>query len=64
MILTDADKMPWGKYKGERMENVPASYLHWLWMNGKKEDKVDSVAIYIRENLSALQQEHPDGIWD
>lgn len=61
--LTDTDIMPFGKYKGERMEDVPASYLHWLWTNGKKEDKQCPVAGYIRLNLHALAKEYPDGIW-
>jgi len=23
-------KMPWGKHKGEEMDDLPASYLEWL----------------------------------
>jgi len=46
------------------MEKVPASYLHWLWINGKKTDFKCPVANYIRENISFLKSEHPDGIWD
>jgi len=62
--LTDDDPMPWGKYRGERMEDVPAAYLLWLWNNGKKHDKQCPVADYIRRNRGALELEHPDGIWD
>ena len=61
--LTDTDPMPFGKYKGTPMQDVPASYLHWLWSNGKKSDHIDKVAIYIRRNLNALKTEHPDGLW-
>lgn len=61
--LTDLDPMPWGKYKGEPMQDVPASYLHWLWVNGMDKDRLAPVAVYIREHLSHLKQEHPDGIW-
>ena len=61
--LEDWDPMPFGKHKGQRMESVPASYLHWLWVNGKKEDQRCPVADYIRRNLTPLAQEHPDGIW-
>ena len=61
--LNDTDKMPFGKYKGELMQDVPASYLHWLWTNGKDRDPRCPVADYIRRNLDALKQEHPDGIW-
>jgi len=62
--LTDIDTMPFGKYKGEQMQDVPASYLHWLWTEGSmKNDYASNVAAYIRENLEALKQEYPDGIW-
>lgn len=60
--LLDTDAMPFGKHKGVPMQDVPASYLHFLWTNGlSKDDK--PVANYIRANLSALQQENPDLIW-
>jgi uncharacterized protein (DUF3820 family) len=56
--------MPWGKHKGQPMQDISASYLHWLWQEGKKNDKLCPVADYIRRNLSALKKEHPDGIWN
>jgi len=31
MKLTDESPMPFGKYKGEKMANVPASYLKWIY---------------------------------
>lgn len=61
--LNDESLMPFGKHKGERMEDVPADYLHWLWTNGKERDRQCPVANYIRENLGTLKQEHEDGIW-
>lgn len=54
--------MPFGKHKGTPMQDVPASYLFWLWTNGKEAEK-SPVADYIRENLDALKKEYPDGIW-
>ena len=45
------------------MQDVPASYFHYLWTNGMKEDKQSNVADYIRRNLNALRQEHKDGVW-
>jgi hypothetical protein len=62
--LNDLSPMPFGKYKGRPMQDVPADYLFWLWTNGKEGDKVCPVAGYIRENLDALKRDHPDGIWD
>ena len=66
--LEDTDWMPFGKYGHKSndvrmMQDVPASYFHWLWTNGKSQDLNCPVADYIRRNLSALQQEYPDGIW-
>ena len=55
--------MPFGKYKGQKMQDVPASYLHWLWTQGKEHDKQCPVADYIRRNKPLLEQEYQDGIW-
>ena len=64
--LTDDDPMPFGKYKGQKMLDVPASYLFWLWTNGKSQcpKGTDSVADYILANMASLKLDHPDGIWD
>jgi len=68
--LTDTSPMPFGKYgpkpkgQGCMMQDVPASYLHYLWCEGKKNEiKTCPVAEYIQRNLTALKIEHPDGIW-
>lgn len=61
--LQDQDPMPFGKYEGQLMEDVPASYLHWLWMNGKQYDINCPVSNYIKRNMDALKMEHPDGLW-
>lgn len=66
--LSDNDPMPFGKYKGEPMEKVPARYLHWMWTeaNLKETSKTkgkSAVADYILENLSALETEYKDAIW-
>ena len=65
--LSDTDPMPFGKYSKTSpptlMQDVPASYLFWLWTNGKKEDHRCPVADYIRRNINALRMDYPDGIW-
>lgn len=53
--MTDSDLMPWGKYKGNRMIDVPASYLLWLWDNDKAGDS--SVYDYIADNLDVLMKQ-------
>lgn len=57
--MTDQDLMPFGKYKGERMENVPASYLLWLREQGCSNPEVRE---YIKENETVLLTECPDYI--
>ena len=56
--------MPFGKHKGTPMQDVPASYFHWLWTQTdfSATDK-SGVADYIKRNFTALKQEHNDGIW-
>jgi len=61
-ILTDTDTMPFGKYKGYTMEMVPASYLHWVWVNISRA-KQPEVTDYIQSNLAAMKMETPDLIW-
>jgi uncharacterized protein (DUF3820 family) len=63
--LTDLDPMPYGKYAGKPMQDVPANYCHYLWCAGKKQEPqgADAVADYIRANLRALKMEYPDGEW-
>lgn len=62
--LQDTDPMPWGKYKGTPMQDVPADYLHWLYTNFGMKFKSGPVGDYILRNKAALKQEHPDGIWN
>ena len=53
--------------KGTPMQDVPASYLHWLWTQngwGKGEShRGNPVADYTFQNLHALKKENPDLIW-
>ena len=58
---SDLDLMNFGKHVNQRLQDVPASYLHWLWTQRPLHDQ--RLEEYIRENLAALKQEHPDGIW-
>ncbi len=51
--LTDTSAMPYGKYKGRRMQDVPADYLLWLYDNEKCSA---SVARYIEDNRLDIEQ--------
>lgn len=59
--MTDQTPMPYGKYQGQLMGNVPAKYLLWLHENDKCTHPVKK---YIEENMDALrkEEEQPDRI--
>lgn len=52
--LADESLMPWGKYQGDKMINVPASYLIWLYDNNKCSGDVKA---YIKDNYDVLNEE-------
>jgi uncharacterized protein (DUF3820 family) len=58
---TENDPMPFGKYKGQKMQDVPANYLCWLWSKRPITDAY--LENYIHNNINALKKEHKDGIW-
>lgn len=57
MTFTDSTIMPYGKYQGKKMSDIPASYLIWLHNNGKCSPLV---AAYIKENINALEKKIAD----
>lgn len=54
MVLNDHSPMLWGKFKGEKMINVPAGYLMWLYDNNKYNADVRA---YIEDNMDTLKEE-------
>jgi uncharacterized protein (DUF3820 family) len=46
--------MPIGKYKGQKMANVPAAYLIWLYENGNIYGELKQ---YIADNLEVMKAE-------
>lgn len=65
MKLEDTSMMPFGKYAGVAMQDVPVSYLHWLWCSPDfpRGLQANLVHDYIKENLDALKMENEDLIW-
>jgi uncharacterized protein (DUF3820 family) len=57
-MLEDNSPMPFGKYKGIQMVDVPASYLIWLYENDKCNDEV---RLYIEDCKDALYEEIENG---
>lgn len=52
--MTDNSTMPFGKYKGQKMANVPGDYLLWLYENNKCYGEVKD---YIKNNLDVIKEE-------
>lgn len=50
--LTDSDKMPFGKHKGDALVNVPAGYLIYIYENM---DLHGPIKDYIKKNLDVLK---------
>lgn len=59
---SDEPLMPFGRYKGQPMQDVPVNYLHWLWHNdgGVKDERVRR---WIVENWNDLVLEDLNLLW-
>lgn len=60
--MNDQDLITFGKYKGHKLEDVPASYLLWLWDNGIWAEKNHQLHSYISDNFHVLETEADDYI--
>ena len=56
---TDKMPMPFGKYVGKPLADVPASYLIWLYDTSEKGKRLSDKKLskYIEDNMQALQME-------
>jgi ribonuclease HI len=57
--LVDADPMPFGRYKGRPLKDVPDDYLRWLFENGLRNDH-RPIGDYVRAR-NTPDQLSPDG---
>lgn len=55
-VFTDRTPMPFGKYKGTPLGNVPARYLLWLYDESSK-DAFPALRKYLEANKRALELE-------
>ena len=56
--MDDNSIMPFGKYAGQKMSNIPASYFKWLWdSNAVSMQRWNKVYWYIKRNKDALNKE-------
>lgn len=54
IIYTDETPFPYGKFTGVPMQDVPASYLIWMYDRNKL---TEPLSRYVEENLDVLEQE-------
>lgn len=54
ILLNEYSPMPYGKYKGRQIKDVPADYLLWLYYNDKASPAIEE---YVERNLEALKEE-------
>lgn len=51
--MTDKSIMPWGKYQGQALANIPDSYFLWLYEANKAHGQL---RVYIEDNLAAIKK--------
>ncbi len=56
MKYDDHTLFPFGKYRGTKMANIPASYL--LWIRAEIKHLEIGLKVYIDENMEALKNEN------
>lgn len=52
--MDDNSVLQFGKHKGKKLANIPASYLLWLYENV---DNIGELATYVKENMQGLLKE-------
>lgn len=65
--MNDRTPMPFGKHKGQALEECPASYLLWLADELSKEpkDRVRAeLRAYVDANRAALEKEAEEAGWE
>lgn len=60
--LTSDDRIWFGKWKGERLADIPVGWFNYVWNNGAYHEE-SSIANYIRENLEDLMAENDSLDW-
>ena len=53
----DDTLMPFGRYQGKPLIDVPARYLLWLYEKGLNQKTQQDLKLYIEDNLDVLRKE-------
>ena len=62
IVLNDDSQMPFGKFGGTLMKDVPADYIWYLWSTGSK-DKKTLLSDYVRRNIERYKKLLPNKEW-
>ena len=60
--LKHASLISFGRYRGQKLEDIPIEYFNWLWQRGIKELH-PPVGKYIKENLREFKRKKPNLTW-
>jgi len=58
--LTPESPMPWGKYKGTPLGEVPAPYWRYLWNDGVRTED-NPLGRYLRKHAAEIREQDIDG---
>lgn len=61
--MTDKDLMPFGKYKGDKIGEVSASYLLWAYSQPDLMKRYPELKEYIEKGRKALEEEAKTERW-
>lgn len=53
----DLDLMPFGKYKGRELQDIPASYLAWCWEQEWLQARWPKLHAYVHNSKEAIELE-------
>ncbi len=54
-MLTDNDKMPFGKFEGKKLSDVPDEYFLFCFENGFFDSRA-ALKLYVIDNLAAIKK--------
>lgn len=54
LVITENSPMPYGKYKGKKIKDLPADYLLWLYYNNRA---IMAIRSYVGKHIRELEQQ-------
>lgn len=54
LVITENSPMPYGKYKGKKIKDLPSDYLLWLYYNNRA---IMAIRSYVEKHIRELEQQ-------